>query len=367
MKHTILLILATAIAFTSCRHGNTKSDQQPCGDTISMQYARHLTMVQHDGYTDVSIRNPWDTTKVLHRYLLTSDPSSLQGMEGTIVRVPLQKAAVFTSVHCALVQELGAADHIGGVCDLGYIHLPFIQEGVQEGRIADLGSGMDPSIEHIIDLNPDALMPSPFENSGGYGRLEQLGIPIIECADYMESSPLARAEWIRFYGRLFGVAERADSLYSEICGQYQQLEERAAKAEPRPRLICEIPSSGHWYQPGGESTIGQMYRHAGADYLFSDIPGAGSKPMSMEQVLDRAQKADVWLLKHHGAITRSQILQDTPLLARITAPMWLCDTSTSGFYEETPFHPERLLASLIQILHPELGIKAEKSYFCPLE
>lgn len=366
MKHTILLTVIAAITFISCHQGNTNTPTED-GDTIAMNYAHNLTMVQYEGYTDVRIRNPWDTTKILHHYLLTSDPASLQGKEGTIVRIPLQKAAVFTSVHCALIQELGKTNSIGGICDLNYIHLPFIQQGVLEGRIADLGSGMDPSIEHIMDLSPDALMPSPFENSGGYGRLEQLGIPIIECADYMESSPLARAEWIRFYGRLFGVTERADSLYGKICEQYQQLAQQAAKAGTHPRLICESPSSGHWYLPGGESTTGQMYRHAGANYLFSDLPGAGSRPMSLEQVLDRAQTADVWLLKHHGAITRSQIIQDTPLLAQITAQMWLCDTSTSGFYEETPFHPERLLASLIEILHPEFGIKAEKSYFCPLE
>lgn len=113
--------------------------------------------------------------------------------------------------------------------------------------------------------------------------------------------------------------------------------------------------------------MGQMYRDAGARYLFADIAGAGSKAMSMELVLDRAQEADVWLIKHHGELIRSQIIQDMPLLSRLNASMWLCDTSHSGFYEETPFHPELLLANLVQIFHPELGVIAEKSYFCPLK
>lgn len=366
MKHHITPLLIALLTIFSCTQNRTLENTAG-GDTIPMSHATNLLMVEYPDYTSVEMRNPWDTTKVLHRYLLTSSPTLVHGKEGTIVRIPLQNAAVFTSVHCALVQELGAANSIGGVCDLDYIHLPFVQEGVAEGRIADLGSGIDPSLEHIMELEPDALCVSPFENSGGYGRLEQLGIPIIECADYMETSPLARAEWVRFYGRLFGKAELADSMYEEISRQYRSLTEQVTKAKSHPSLICEIPSSGHWYLPGGESTMGQMYRDAGARYLFADIAGAGSKAMSMELVLDRAQEADVWLIKHHGELIRSQIIQDMPLLSRLNASMWLCDTSRSGFYEETPFHPELLLANLVQIFHPELGVIAEKSYFCPLK
>lgn len=366
MKRTFLLLITAAITFISCHQGNTGAASAD-GDTVPMHYASNLLIVDYPEYTEVAIRNPWDTTKVLHRYILCSGQSVPDGVEGTVVRVPLQKAAVFTSVHCALLQEMGVAGAIGGVCDLDYIHIPYIQDGVKAGRIANLGSGMDPSIEHTMDLQPDALMPSPFENSGGYGRLEQLGIPIIECADYMEPGPLARAEWMRFYGRLFGVAEIADSLFSRVESRYIELREKAASASTRPRLLCEKPNNGHWYLPGGESTMGQMYRDAAADYIFSDIPGAGSTAMSLELVLDKATKADIWLLKNHGAIMRRQIMEDTPLLRRISVPMWLCDTQSSGFYEETPFHPERLLENLVQILHPELGITTGKSYFCPLE
>ena len=70
---------------------------------------------------------------------------------------------------------------------------------------------MKPDIERIIDLRADAILLSPFENSGGYGRLEQIGVPIIECADYMETSALGRAEWMKFYGLLYGKEHEADS------------------------------------------------------------------------------------------------------------------------------------------------------------
>ncbi len=355
-------MLVCSLVSAACQPTKTiASDEE--GDTITLRYAHNLTMIEYQDRLEVFQRNPWDTTKILHHYTIVPKKS---GFPDEVV-VPLRNAAVFTSVHCALLQELGAEESIGGVYDRQYIHMPFIDRKIQEGTIKDLGNAMNPNVEQVMELHPDVLMPNPFENSGGYGRLEQLGIPIVECADYMEVNPLARAEWMRFYGRLFGVAEQADSLFLQIEKKYLELKKLTRQTQSRPRLICDIPYSGQWMLPGRESTMGQMYHDAGADYVFDDLEGAGSVPLSIEHVLDRALTADIWVFKHHGPITRQQIYQDTPLLKDVPATMWFCDTSTSGFYEETPFHPERLLANLIQILHPELGIQAEKAYFCPLE
>lgn len=361
-KLVCLLTYVCGVLITACQHHESISTNEE-GDTISLRYARNLTMVQYENRLEVFQRNPWDTSKILNHYTIVQE----KGKYPNEVLVPLKKAAVFTSVHCALLQELGVETSIGGVYDLQYIHLPFITQKVKAGSILDLGNAMNPNIELVMELHPDALMPNPFENSGGYGRLEQLGIPIIECADYMEVSPLARAEWMRFYGRLFGVGKEADSLFLQIEQRYLSLCEKALQAKTHPKLICDIPYSGQWMLPGHESTMGQMYNDAGADYVFNDLKGAGSIPLSIEHVLDRALTSDIWIFKHHGPITRKQIYQDTPLLKDVPASMWFCDTSTSGFYEETPFHPERLLANLVQILHPELGIQAEKAYFCSYE
>ena len=354
-----VLLFFTLIACS----GNKTDQADASGDTIPLRYARNLTIVEYPHYTQVTIRNPWDTTRVLNSYTLVSER---QGRKGEVV-VPLQKVAVFTSVHCSLLMELGCKDRIGGICEPEYIHIPYIHKALKEGRIVELGNGMEPNLERIMSLQPDAIMLSPFENSGGYGRLERMGIPLIECAEYMENTPLGRAEWIRFYGRLVGKAELADSMFLQIENSYLQLRQAASKAQHKPRLICEMPQSGYWYVPGGQSTMGIMYQDAGADYLFHDIEGSGSTALSIERVLDRALTAQVWLVKHHGRLTREQIVQDVPALRNIPARICLCDTYTSCFYEETPFHPDVLLGNLIQILHPELGVKQKKVYFCPLE
>ena len=155
------------------------------GDSVTFKYATLPSIVEYDGYTVVNIENPWKDGKALHTYVLVPRDVELPVHlpKGTVIRTPLQKAVVFTTVHCSLLMDFGCQDKIAGVADLKYIKIPWIQKQVKAGRIVDCGDGMSPLIEKIIDLHPDAILLSPFENSGGYGRLEELDIPLVECAE----------------------------------------------------------------------------------------------------------------------------------------------------------------------------------------
>jgi iron complex transport system substrate-binding protein len=282
-------------------------------------------------------------------------------------------------VHSGLLDELGVASAIAGVCEKEYIDLPAVTEGLATGRIADFGNGMNPNIERIMDVDPDVLLLTPFEHSGGYGRVERLGIPIIECAEYMEVSPLARAEWIRFYGELFGVADKADSIFNAVASNYLSLKEKVATPSPLPqtpsplpRLLTEMLYGSQWFVPCGQSTMGMMFADAGADYIFRNRKGSGSTALSFETVLDEAQDADIWLIKYNSPqpLTYRQLAQDYQPYTRFRAfrerHIYSCDLAHNHFYEETPFHPDRLLRDLIIILHPELMPGEQPIYYKPL-
>ncbi len=375
MRYIILTVLPVLLLLSSCNGRTEQADET--GDTLLLRHARNLTIVEFPDRTEVTLLNPWDGTGVLASYVLvdkskaisgkTKSSSQSSGSGEMLVAVPLHNAAVFGSVHCALIHDLGADEAIGGICDLEYINQPELRKAVAEGRVSNLGNSIQPSLEKLVDLSPDALMPSPFENSGGLGRIERLGIPIIWCADYMEHTPLGRAEWMRFYGRLFGRGEEADSIFSIVEQRYEELAAQAKNAKTRPRLLPEMPWSGQWTLPGAGSSSTKLYEDAGADYLFASLEGNGGIPLSTEKVVDKGIGADIWLIKHHGRLDRRQMVSDTPLLASIKAPIWWCDTSQTLLYEETPFHPERLLENLISILHPELGITSGWNYFKLLE
>jgi iron complex transport system substrate-binding protein len=255
------------------------------------------------------------------------------------------------------------------VADLKYIKIPWIQQQVAQGRITDVGDGMSPVIEKIIDEHPDALFLSPFENSGGYGKLEEIDIPIVECADYMESSPLARAEWLRFYGMLFGCEQRADSLFQAVDSCYQALKALAAKAKSRPSVLVDKVTGSVWYVPGGKSTIGQMIQDANGSYPWAGDAHSGSVSLPFETVLERAGEADVWLFRYSSNhdITYHELTSEHHGYGQFRAfksrEVYGCDVERSPFYEESPFHPERLLNDFMAIFHPELEGLAPLRYY----
>lgn len=377
MKKILLsaYIVTWVLLLSACGGGSKTSSLQAEGDTVRMKYSSLLQIVKHADYTVVTIRNPWDTLKVLHTYLLADREKPLPEHlpEGTVVRTPLQKSVIYSSVHCSLWSELDELKGIGGVCGLEYIKLPQIQEGCRNGSIVNVGNSMNPDIERIIDLRPDAILLSPFENSGGYGRVGKLNIPIIECADYMETSALGRAEWMRLYGLLLGKEAQADSLFAGIEKEYLTLTQQVKSQNlKRPMVISEMKNSSAWYIPGGNSTMGRLYQDAGADYVFASLSNSGSVPLAFETVFDRGGNADIWLIKYNQPQdkTYSELERDYAPYARFKAfqdrKVYGCNTNHVPFYEESPFHPELLLKDLIKIFHPELLPDYDLKYFSNL-
>ena len=411
-----LALVALVVLLPSCGGGRQASTSDE-GDTLRLKYAKNLTIVRHEGYTEVSLKDPWNQGKTLHRYILAShsapvgatnasghdtnevpsgevvgDIPSAAARGATIIHVPLQRVVVGTSVLCGLIDKLGRRDAIGGVCDVQYVNIPFVQEGCRKGTIADCGSGLAPTLEKIIDLQPDGICLSPFQNSGGYGRIEELDVPIIEMADYMETSALGRAEWVRFYGMLLGVEDKADSLFNAVEQDYLHLRQLAyssssttpsSSSDSVPSLSGRIPSTSSpsilmdkqtgsvWYVPAGRSTIGGIIRDANIQYAWSDDEQSGSLPLPFETILEKAGLADIWLFRYNApqSVTYASLLSENSAYSQFKAfkqrQCYGCNTATTTFYEDTPFHPNLLLRDFIIIAHPELNL-GEPRYFLPV-
>ncbi len=401
-KLYILLCGATAaLLMAACQGGKTAAADAEAGDTLEMKYAKLLTIVKHgDGeeasdaaegidyqYAEAIIANPWKAGTMLHRYILI--PKGKEGDKTVAmlarrrsmgarcttdtVRTPVESNLVFTAPHCQLLTELGCQNAITGVCDKDYINIPDIKSRAQaDAKVAhpimDCGSSMQPDIERIIALHPEALLISPFENSGGYGKLDKLRIPVIETADYMETSPLGRAEWIKLYGLLLG-SSKADSLFSAIEKEYLQLKAEAAKLPLGLSILTERKTGNVWYVPGGKSTMGILLRDAHARYIFADDTHSGSLSMSPEQIIAKGNQVDVWAFKYFGgnALTKQDLLAEyqgyQALKAFQTGTVYETDTSCEPYFELTSFHPEILLREFIILSHPEAGDKFGKLRF----
>lgn len=394
-KKYILWIATMAITLTACQDGKTAAGMEEGGDTLQMKYAQLLTIVSHDeqGYTEVKVHNPWKEGTELHRYILVpkgkegdatmaklagqahgeGKAAATLGVKTDTVRTPLESNLVFTAPHCQLLTELGSQNAITGVCDKDYINIPDIKSRAQaDAKVAhpimDCGSSMQPDIERIIALHPEALLISPFENNGGYGKLDKLRIPIIETADYMETSPLGRAEWIKLYGLLLS-SSKADSLFSAIEKEYLQLKAEAAKLPLGLSILTERKTGNVWYVPGGKSTMGILLRDAHAKYIFADDQHSGSLSMSPEQIIAKGNQIDAWALKYFGgnALTKNDLLAEyqgyQALKAFQSGNIYETDTSCEPYFELTSFHPEILLREFIILSHPEAGDKFGKLRF----
>ena len=268
----LLILLGFAFWMVACTPSGKQTSSKEALSSDSIQYAQGFTVQRFDTYIMVEVRDPWDSTRLLQRYLLVDRTKSVPGglPKGTIVKVPVKDIVIYTSVHAAIIDQLHETDKVIGVCEPRYMDTPAIQEGIQAGRIADLGEATSPNIEKMIELGAELVIASPFQNSS-YGPVEKIGIPIIEGADYMEAFPLGRTEWIRFYGLLFGKEEMADSIFKETEQSYLSLKDLTANIDNRPTVLSEKKFGSSWYVPSGDSYMAHLIEDAGADYMFKDF------------------------------------------------------------------------------------------------
>ncbi len=366
-----IFLCMTTMLLTACYNNShiSHADEQP----IDVKYAQGFALSQGNGYRRIDIINPWDTTRMLSTYLLIDHHDTIPRTlpKGKIIRTPLRKSVVFSSVHCSLLNELHTLDAIAGICDSEYIYVEELQKRLTQGTLVDAGSSVTPDIEHIIELTPDAILLSPFENTQN-DRLVHTGIPIIECADYMETSPLGRAEWVRVFGWLYGCETSADSLFHHVEESYLSTCSLISHTTTHPKVITERRTGAMWYIPGGNSYMATLLSDAGAAYPWSDNPNTGSIPLSFENVFEHGQDADYWLIKYHAPVdlTYSDLLEEYTPYSKFKAfeqqQIYGCNTQRLRYYEETPFHPERLLQDLGAIFHPTLFEGYTPYYFHPM-
>ena len=362
---------AVAGLLVSCGGGQKKNSA--AGDTIRFAYAQNITAVRHNGYTEVSLANPWKRGAELHRYILVArkDSGCVASLpKGTVVYTPVRRAVAFSAPLCQLLVWLGAGESLKGVCDLGYVHSAYVKLMAANGNIADCGNGMAPTVEKIVSLRPQALFVSPFENAN-YGQLEQLGVPLIECADYMETSALGRAEWMRFYGMLVGKERQADSLFAEVTRRYGSLVSLASKSAVRRSVITERKVGGVWYCPGGRSSMGRLIADAKGRYVFADDTNSGSLTLAPEAVIAKAAAADVWLFVYSGSapMTRAALADEYDgykvLKAFKQNCIYECGSDASAYFDEISFRPDFLLHDLVKILHPDINVPGGLKYYLP--
>ena len=364
---TFIIVSLVLLIDVGC---SSAPDDGACAAADGLLYS----IAQGDGFTSLTLFDPWSAGKVRSRFVLVPRGSELPERlpEGILIRTPVERAVVYTSVHASAIEQIGAMDAICGVCEPQYLTNEAVAAAVSKGDIANLGLSTSPDVEKIIDMGAELIIATPFENSG-YGAAEKLGIPIFEASDYMEAGPLGRASWVKVLGLLFSKEAAADSLYSAAETSYRKLKALAAGAQPRPRVLLERKYGASWGIPQGDSYISQMHSDAGADYVFRNLEGSGISQYPFEKVLDEAGDADLWLFKHNttgGGFSYADLQNEYAPYAYFDAfknrRIYVCNTVETPYYDDIALHPDWILKDFIKIYHPEILPDYELKYYKPL-
>lgn len=349
-----LHLLLTVFALTSCT--------TVIPDDGTMRYARWLTMTD----STATVLNPWREGEVLHTYRLPTEAEAYR------------RAASATSLHAYLACQLGALGHLAGVMDADYVVAPEVKAALAADSLRDFGGSQSPNLERIKAAGCDLIFASPFENAG-YGALETLGIPIVECADYKEDMALGRAEWMRFYGRLLGCGARADSLYAAEEAAYGALCTPNQSAAS-PSVLLGKRSGQTWYVPGGKSYLGRLLDDADTHYVFAEDTSTGSVPLDFETVYARAKDADLWFITYaappsadgtFAPFTYADLAAEDERYAQFRPfrehHIWACNTLEVPYYDVLPWTPSALLRDILLIAHPERFKDEKPRFFHPMQ
>lgn len=293
-------------------------------------------------------------------------PSDLN--DKIIIRTPINSAIAFSSTQWAVFQKLGELDRVKGILESNYTKNEEILRLVSEGEIVDVGMSTNVNTEKVIHLQPDLILYTPYPtlDFSNLGKLS--GSTMLPFPDYLESHPLGRAEWMKVIGILCGKEDITNKWFSDVVKRYESLSSICTEVEEKPTVFSDLPFENQWYVPGGKSYIAKIFNDAGADYIWKHNESTGSLHVDAENVLLNAQNADYWRVinSYDEPFTYERLAKENELYPLFKAfkekQLLVCDVRECGYFEQSQYEPDVLLADFIYHFHPDLLKKEWKNY-----
>lgn len=320
-----------------------------------LKYASMLRMYDGEGYSVAELMTPGDTSKVMKRYVMVPSDSDVPTdlPEGTLIRTPLERMTVFSTIYTDAFDDLGAVGNVAGVVDAQFVNTPAVKEGLKTGKVIDCGSSTAPTAERILATRGDGIVYCQYEGMDITG-IDRLGLPLITMIDNYETSPLGRAEWILFLGELVGKRTEAESQFGAIAAEYERVRNEASALKHRPKVMTDNLFQGVWYVPGGRSYQARLIADAGGDYIFADDTNIGSLNLSLEEMLSRSKDADVWIMRSVTPLTTKADLLQTDSRYATFPPfkkgnVFVADGTKTDVFSLAAFHPDVMLKEYADI------------------
>lgn len=362
LKYSLFLLLISAV---SCKQ-NTENQSVEKSEAINeIRYAKGLEIYKYEGYSVVKVSNPWPDAEKGFTYVLhkkeVSVPDSLK--KYTQIQVPIKSIVVTSTTHIPSLEILGVENTLLGFPNTDYVSSEKTRALIDAKKVKEIGTNQSLNTEVLIDLAPDVIVGFSIDNNNKtYSNLEKNGQKIIYNGDWTEQSPLGKAEWIKFFGALYGLENKADSEFKIIEKEYNDALALAKKTTSKPTVFSGAIYQEKWYLPGGKSWASLFINDANATYLWAETPETGSLSLSFETVLEKAENADFWIGPAQFT-TLKEMTDDNPnykfFKAYKNKNVYSFSSKkgkTGGvlYYELAPNRPDLILKDLIKIMHPEV-------------
>lgn len=362
MKSSGYLLLTLFIICIGCKKKEAESDGKTKNN---VEFADGLEIRNYGAYTVMKVTKPWPEATRTFTYVCAGSKENLPDSlaQYTFVRTPVQKIVVSSTTHISSLVALRQSDKLIGFPHLEYISSPEVRNFIAQDKIVELSDQQSLNFEKTIDMEPEVIVGLSMDNeTSKFNQFEKAGIPVLYNADWVETSPLGKAEWVKFFGVLFNRQKEADVYFENIVSEYRKAKELVSTVKNRPSVLSGSVFQDIWYAPQGESWMAAFIKDAKGTYIWSDTKGTGSLSLSLESVLEKGINADFWI--GPGQFTTYEELggankhyrQFKAFQNHKVYSYSLKKGSTGGivFYEDAPNRPDQVLKDLIYILHPEV-------------
>lgn len=366
----IILLLLIIISCDNVQKKEIKSKQT----NTSIKYAKGFDIQKFTDYIKIIIKTPYPNSTQSSVYNLINKDTDISQFKTTdiLLQIPIKKVVVTSTTHIPMLGLLNEEKSLIGFPNTRYISSKKTRELIDDGKIQELGMDANLNTEIVIDLAPDLLIGFAM-NAGNksFKTLESAGIPVLINGDWLEETPLGRAEWLKLFGVLYGKGQLSDSIFNSIEKSYNSAKVIASKSTNRPTILSGALFKDVWNLPAGESFVAQFLKDANTNYLWKETKGKGSLQLNFENVLDKAHNADIWVAPGYFE-NIEQMLNSSPYYDEFDAfnskniYTYANNKGETGgviYYELAPTRPDLVLKDLIKIAHPNLLIDYKLTFF----
>ncbi len=364
------------VLFASAFHADVSSEED--FSPVSLSYATGFTLEYHDTYKVLTVLTPWMGADVTFQYVLvqrgTVHPEGYEAAQ--YIEIPVRTLVTMSTTYLGPLAQLDLLDRIVGHDNVQFVSHPHVRKRIQQGTIREIGEGPAANVELLLELNPDLIMTHGDRSMyDTHPRLFEAGLPVAINGAYMEPTPLARAEWIKYIAAFFNAERKAERVFQRIAAHYERLAEKAGNVATGPTVLVNAPYNDTWWIPGGRSSVAKMLQDAGARYIWADDPAKGAQPLDVEAVYERAYDADYWLNPGRWSSLQDALQEDERFAlfqafqkrnvynrnARTNEYGW------NEYWETGLSRPDIVLKDVIKIFHPELVPDHEWVYYQQLQ